>query len=428
MADILGDLSVSQAFTAVPHPYLLLDRSLRIRAANAAYLSVTGRRGAELLDVPLFEAFPDNPADPTADGVRNLNASLQRVLRAGRQDELLVQRYDVASSRRPDVFVYRLWSPVNIPVHDENGRVVGVLHQAEDVTALAPTVPGHTGPRGVESATGVLAGRALRSAAMALRRYRSAHAGLAEENRVLREALRISVSAGMPGDSAALRRAWWWHRIESDASTVGWATAACSVLASELPVDSAAIAVCSADGGPTSHELLDATDRWALMLEELAFTVGEGPASEAWQTRIPVMVGDLSADDNRWPVFANAACTTGLAAMFAFPLLVGAHVIGTLSLYSRQPGVLTGAQLLDAVLVADLTTSAILRDLGVESDEGLDGAVLGAGHFEQVHVAAGVLAVRHDITPDEALSRLRADAFARDQSILAVAKAVLAGE
>ena len=46
----------------------------------------SGRRKNGLVGQPLFSAFPDNPGDPAADGVRNLHASLQRVLAHRRPD------------------------------------------------------------------------------------------------------------------------------------------------------------------------------------------------------------------------------------------------------------------------------------------------------------------------------------------------------
>jgi hypothetical protein len=47
----------------------------------------------------IFDVFPDNPDDPNATGVANLNASLQRVVGSCRPDTMPIQKYDI---RRPD--------------------------------------------------------------------------------------------------------------------------------------------------------------------------------------------------------------------------------------------------------------------------------------------------------------------------------------
>ncbi|HEY1087676.1 MAG TPA: ATP-binding protein, partial [Archangium sp.] len=79
----------------------------------------------------MFDVFPDNPQDPTADGVRNLRASIERVLASGKPDTMAVQKYDIP--RPQGGFEVRYWSPRNLPVKVD-GRVAFVLHQAEDVT------------------------------------------------------------------------------------------------------------------------------------------------------------------------------------------------------------------------------------------------------------------------------------------------------
>ena len=47
---------------------------------NDARLRVTGMSREAQIGRKLFDVFPDDPDDPTADGVRNLTASLERVI------------------------------------------------------------------------------------------------------------------------------------------------------------------------------------------------------------------------------------------------------------------------------------------------------------------------------------------------------------
>jgi PAS domain S-box-containing protein len=121
-------------FDAQPCATLVVDTDFTIRAVNKAYLTATGRSDEELINVHLFEAFPDNPDDPEADGVANLTRSLERAARSRLPHNMLVQRYDIAD-KADGGFLRRYWSPVNTPVLDE-GRVIGILHRVEDITPL----------------------------------------------------------------------------------------------------------------------------------------------------------------------------------------------------------------------------------------------------------------------------------------------------
>jgi two-component system, response regulator / RNA-binding antiterminator len=136
MDALLRAIEADPVFQHTDAPYLVVDRGLVIRAVNAAYLAATGSTRDELLGRYMFDAFPDNPDVPDADGVRNLNASLESVLRDSRRHRMHVQRYDVPTRSVPDDFVLKYWAPVNSPLPDERGRPAGVLHHVEDVTAV----------------------------------------------------------------------------------------------------------------------------------------------------------------------------------------------------------------------------------------------------------------------------------------------------
>src|SRR5437867_9240641 len=86
-------------FESAPGLYLVLTPALTIVAVSDAYLRATMTQREAILGRQLFEVFPDNPADPAATGVRNLRASLERVLQQGVADTMAVQKYDI---RRPE--------------------------------------------------------------------------------------------------------------------------------------------------------------------------------------------------------------------------------------------------------------------------------------------------------------------------------------
>ncbi|MFD8380330.1 PP2C family protein-serine/threonine phosphatase [Streptomyces sp. NPDC059679] len=118
---------------------------LVIVAVNQAYLKATRTRREDLLGRHIFDAFPDNPADPNATGTRNLDASLRRVLATGERDSMALQKYDIpvpsgdgeseGRGRRDEGrFEERYWSPLNTPVLGPDGSVQLIIHRVEDVT------------------------------------------------------------------------------------------------------------------------------------------------------------------------------------------------------------------------------------------------------------------------------------------------------
>jgi signal transduction histidine kinase len=122
-------------FEAAPTPYLVLDAELTIVAVSDAYLRATMTARDAIVGRGIFDVFPDNPDDPAADGVRNLEVSLNRVRQHAVADTMAVQKYDI---RRPDDegggFEERFWSPVNTPVVADDGALAFIIHRVEDVT------------------------------------------------------------------------------------------------------------------------------------------------------------------------------------------------------------------------------------------------------------------------------------------------------
>ena len=124
-------------FESAPGLYLVLTPDLTIVAASDAYLQATMTERDRILGRGVFEVFPDNPGDPTATGVRNLRASLQRVLQNKAADTMAVQKYDIRKPKSEGgEFEERYWSPHNSPVLGPDNEVRYIIHRVEDVTQL----------------------------------------------------------------------------------------------------------------------------------------------------------------------------------------------------------------------------------------------------------------------------------------------------
>lgn len=122
-----------RAFESALEPHLVLSPDLRIAGANTAYHQVSQKQPDELKGALIFDAFPDNPDDPTASGVKNISASFQRVLKTGWRDVVPLQRYDV--HQRDGSWAIRYWHPTNWAILDDRGSVIALVHHVIEAGA-----------------------------------------------------------------------------------------------------------------------------------------------------------------------------------------------------------------------------------------------------------------------------------------------------
>ena len=122
------------ALETAPNSYLVLSPDLFILTASDVYLEAAKTTRETITGKHIFEAFPDNPGLPDADGVKNINTSLQKVLKSKRPDRMPIQRYDVPDIEHQGQFVQRYWDPIHTPVLDEGGNITYIIQLATDVT------------------------------------------------------------------------------------------------------------------------------------------------------------------------------------------------------------------------------------------------------------------------------------------------------
>ncbi|MFP5370065.1 MAG: GAF and ANTAR domain-containing protein [Actinomycetes bacterium] len=193
-----------------------------------------------------------------------------------------------------------------------------------------------------------------------------------------------------------------------------------------LPVTGVGM-VLMTENGPAGTVAV--TDGPAAKLEDLQFTLGEGPCVDASRTGRPVLQPDLRATGPaRWPGFAGGALDAGVRAVFAFPLRMGGIRLGVLDLYRDRSGVLTDVELAEALSFADAATTVLLHLQSIDPDAGGPlGAIPVVEDRAEVHQATGMVSVQADVPLGQALALLQARAFATEQPISALAREVLCG-
>jgi hypothetical protein len=205
-----------------------------------------------------------------------------------------------------------------------------------------------------------------------------------------------------------------------------------------MPVDAGAIAVMT----PGGHRgTAYATDAAVSDIEELQFTIGEGPGVDAFLQRRAVLVNDLADhrdSETAWSGYGSAALELDYRAVFAFPLRIGSIGLGTLTLYAHEPVELSAEDVARVTRFADAAAICLLDLVAKDGDPpsiatGMPTAIVGANapsdepYFRSVvHQASGMIMIQLGIEIAEALSRLRAYAFAEGRSVTDVAREVVA--
>jgi transcriptional regulator with GAF, ATPase, and Fis domain len=190
-----------------------------------------------------------------------------------------------------------------------------------------------------------------------------------------------------------------------------------------LPVHGASISVLAG----ASQSTLGASDALAARLEQLQFELGEGPHWEALHSGEPVLVPDVRERRSSWPVFCATASELEVGAIFAYPLTLGAVVVGVVDLYRSSAGDLSPSDRATARSLAAVAASTAVRLAALAATE--DQPQQGAWSPELrrvVHQATGMVLVQLDVTATEAFARLRAHAFATGATLESVAQDVVA--
>jgi ANTAR domain len=208
----------------------------------------------------------------------------------------------------------------------------------------------------------------------------------------------------------------------------------CAVAAGPVPGGGAWV-VASDAGGPGF--VMSVTDLVCEQLAELHLMLGEGPCHDVLASAAPVLAADLDDAEfvRRWPAFTPEARRLGAAAVFAFPLTIGAIRAGVMAVYHSLPSHLPDGQLGDLLILADAATILLLDGAEHAADASagpagtmeLDGQPRDlALHRAEIDQATGMLTVQLGVTIADAFVRLRAYAYSQDRRLADVAGDIVA--
>lgn len=207
----------------------------------------------------------------------------------------------------------------------------------------------------------------------------------------------------------------------------GWMQRLCRAATRELSASGMGMSVMSPEGAFT---VLASSSPVSETIEQLQFTLGEGPCLDAYAFGRPVLTPDLShAATRQWPGYAPAAMGLGVHAVFAFPLQVGAARLGAMDVFRGETGSLPNATLHRALAFAEAATVEMLT--AQQHSEVAEPSALGVleSAIEDsfvVYQAQGMVQVQLGVSLAEAMARLRAHSYAQGRPLSDVAADVVA--
>src|SRR2546429_3477850 len=181
------------------------------------------------------------------------------------------------------------------------------------------------------------------------------------------------------------------HRILAELSAGGtdvWSSARlCRGCVKTVGVDGAGVMLMSGD---IPRGSLCSTNEVSHLIEELQYTLGEGPCVDAYQQDKVVTEPDLADPAApRWVAFPPPVLDAGVRAVFGFPSRAGAVRLGGPNLYRDWSGPLTDDQHADALVLAEVAARWVLEaQAGAAPDTVAQELEIGADFHFVVHNAA----------------------------------------
>lgn len=160
-------------------------------------------------------------------------------------------------------------------------------------------------------------------------------------------------------------------------------------------------------------------------IDEIQYTLAEGPCLEAHDTQQLVLCENLEGDD-RWPRFTPAALGHGLRALIAVPLAVRGRPLGALNVYALQPWVLDEGAAETAQLFGE-QASVVLANADAFTRAQQTAVSLGDALTSRavIDMAKGIIMAREGCDPDTAFNRLKAMSQDSQRKLRDIAQSVV---
>jgi len=192
---------------------------------------------------------------------------------------------------------------------------------------------------------------------------------------------------------------------------------------SALDVTAAGLLLADASG---SLDLVASTSEESRLVEVMQIGADAGPCIEAFRTAKVVSLPDITQAPDKWGSFRDSAREQGFASVYAIPMRLRNTTIGALNLFRDTTGELDAEDIRAAQALADVATIGILQERALRvSDSIREQLQMALNSRVLIEQAKGVLAYTHDLSMDEAFTRLRQYARSNRLPMAEVAKGLV---
>jgi GAF domain-containing protein len=164
---------------------------------------------------------------------------------------------------------------------------------------------------------------------------------------------------------------------------------------------------------------LASTDERAAALDQLQYSLREGPCVESADHGDWLRSGDLRTDE-RWPTWGRQAADQGAHSVLSIRLLVGDEALGALNLYGAEQG-----RFVDPAEVDTALTFGTHAAIALTSTRQLAGLRTALHSRHLIGVAQGILIERFDLSLQQAFDVLRRLSNERNEPLATVAEHVV---
>jgi GAF domain-containing protein len=188
-----------------------------------------------------------------------------------------------------------------------------------------------------------------------------------------------------------------------------------------VPGCHAATIAISIGGRPATAAITAAV---ALELDLVQYDLHDGPCLTSFRTASALRV-DLYEHGEEFPHFALAARRVGIRAVLSVPAIWGGETIATLNLYSRTGPFDQSAEMVAAVLAAQVAIAVSRSPEFAAARAVVEEAQRDADDHSQIALAAGMLIGTQDCTREQAEGLLQQAAEHDERTILQIAQRII---
>jgi hypothetical protein len=166
------------------------------------------------------------------------------------------------------------------------------------------------------------------------------------------------------------------------------------------------------------------SDSVAAFLDDLQFTLGEGPTLDTYRSGILTQIDEISSNSARWPMFVSRVALSDVHAFYLFPLAIDGVCVGVVATYRAAAGFLSTAEVDHGKWLSSVVARPAMK-LAIQFAQD-DSGPGQADTRREVYQAVGMVLAQLGTTASVAQARIRAQAFASSRTIQAVAHDVIA--